>query len=144
MPGLVIDASIAAAWCFPDEATQQTRGVLRAVGDSFDPIAPSLWFYEIHNTLLVGLKRGRIGPEDAKSLLTFLAGLDVQLVEPSEPAQIFALPEKHGLTFYDAAYLAMALRQNLPLATLDKDLLRAAKDAGVTLFQPPTDPLPVG
>jgi predicted nucleic acid-binding protein len=60
MPGLVIDASLAAAWCFPDEQTEYANGVLQAISDSSQTIAPRLWAYEIRNSILMGLRRGRI------------------------------------------------------------------------------------
>jgi hypothetical protein len=61
MPVLVIDASLAAAWCFPDERTEYADGVLQAISDSSEALAPRLWAYEIRNSILVGLRRGRNG-----------------------------------------------------------------------------------
>jgi hypothetical protein len=54
MAKLVIDASIAASWCFPDEQTEDANNILRIVGETLDPIAPNLWAYEIRNVILVG------------------------------------------------------------------------------------------
>ena len=69
MAKLVIDASLAAAWRFPGEHTDYTNGVPRIVGTTFDPIAPALWAYEVRNTVLMGLKRGRITKEGVQKLL---------------------------------------------------------------------------
>src|SRR5260370_27758399 len=99
-PGFVIDASLAAAWCFPDEQTDYTNGVLRIVGQTIDPIAPDLWAYEIRNAILMGVKRGRITKDSAQKLLVFLRDLDVQLLHPSSHDSVFSLAEGHVLTVY--------------------------------------------
>src|SRR5579863_5581704 len=99
MATVVIDASMAAAWCFPDEQTEYTNAVLRLVGDAVDPIAPTLWAYEIRNVVLVGLRRGRITRDGAQKLLAFLSDLDVQLSAFAPDDDVFAVAEKYGLTF---------------------------------------------
>jgi predicted nucleic acid-binding protein len=69
MAAVVLDASIASAWCFPDEQTDYTIAVLQAVSSStIDAVAPHLWAYEIRNSTLMGLRRGLIGKTDSKSL----------------------------------------------------------------------------
>jgi predicted nucleic acid-binding protein len=137
MAKLVIDASLTAAWCFPDEHTEYTNGVLRIVGMTLDPIAPALWAYEVRNTVLMGLKRGRITKEGVEKLLLFLNELNVQLVDPVSYDTVFHLAEVHGLTVYDAAYLDLALREGVPMASLDDALCKAARRAGVPLFKVP-------
>jgi predicted nucleic acid-binding protein len=134
MASVVIDASLAGAWCFPDEQTEYTNSVLRIVGETMDPIAPALWAYEIRNTILMGMKRGRITNDGAQRLLIFLNDLNVQLSDPASHDAVFRLAETHGLTVYDAAYLDLALRAGVPLASLDDALCRAAVKAGVALF----------
>jgi predicted nucleic acid-binding protein len=66
MADLVIDASLASAWCFPDERTAYANGVLRAVSSSVEAFAPRLWAYEVRNSVLMGLRRGRISKGDAE------------------------------------------------------------------------------
>ena len=134
MAKVVIDASLTAAWCFPDELTDYTNDVLSVVGATVDPIAPTLWAYEIHNSILMGFKRGRISKEDVERLLLFLDELDVLLIAPPSYSTVFHLAETHGLTVYDAAYLDLALREGTAIATLDKALRSAARRAGVPLF----------
>lgn len=135
MARLVIDASLAAAWCFPGEQTSYTNGVLRIAGQTIDPVAPALWAYEIRNAILMGVKRGRITKDASQKLLIFLSDLDVQLLDPPSHDAIFSLADRHGLTVYDAAYLDLALRENLPLASLDQALRKAAGNCGVALFE---------
>jgi predicted nucleic acid-binding protein len=74
MAALVIDASLAAAWCFPDERTGYTNSVLQLVSSSMEGTAPRLWAYEVRNSVLMGMRRGRIGDADAKEFLKFPEG----------------------------------------------------------------------
>jgi predicted nucleic acid-binding protein len=137
MESVVIDASIASAWCFPDERTDYTQAVLGAITASvLDAVAPTLWAYEVRNSVLMGLRRGRLAKPDGEAFLQSLNELNISLSEPISFDSIFALAEKYGLTFYDAAYLNAALSERLPLASQDKQLLRAAAAAGVRLFEP--------
>lgn len=132
----VIDSSIAAAWSFKEEATAYTEGVLDAVSSFDEGVAPRLWAYELRNSVLMGIRRGRIAKADAEEFLKSLSDLRIRLTDPLSYDGVFALAEQHGLTVYDAAYLDLAIREQLPLASLDKALIRAAEKTGVTLFQP--------
>jgi len=136
MAALVIDASIASAWCFPDERTDYTHGVFQAVTSSLETVAPRLWAYEIRNSVLVGFRRGRISKPDAELFLASLNELNVRLSEPSSYDRVFTPADQHGLTVYDAAYLDLAVHEGVPLASLDGQLIRAAQKVGVPLFQP--------
>ena len=137
MAAVVIDASIASAWCFPDEQTDYTNAVFQAVSSSaVDSIAPRLWAYEIRNSVLMGLRRGRISKPDSAQFLASLNDLNVRLSEPASYDHVFSLAQEHGLTVYDAAYLDLAIQERLPLASLDRQLVRAAEAVGVALFQP--------
>jgi len=137
MANLVIDASLAAAWCFPDEKSAYTNKVLQAVSSSLDALAPRLWAYELRNSILMGLRRGRIGKGDAAEFLSSLRDLNIHLTDPVSYEDVFKLGELYGLTFYDAAYLDLAIREGAPLASLDDALRKAAVKAGVVLFEPP-------
>ena len=84
MASVVIDASMASAWCFPDEQTDYTTAVLPAISSSaVDTVAPRLWAYEIRNSVLMGLRRGRIGRTDSEQFLVALNELNVHLREPA-------------------------------------------------------------
>jgi predicted nucleic acid-binding protein len=104
MADLVIDASLASAWCFPDERTVYANGVLRAVSSSVEAFAPRLWAYEVRNSVLMGLRRGRISKADAEGFLASLADLNIHLADPVSYDAVFKLAESSGLTVYDAAY----------------------------------------
>lgn len=134
MANLVIDASVASAWCFPDEQSDYTNGVLQAVSSSLKGFAPRLWAYEIRNSVLMGLRRGRISKADAEEFLSSLADLNIQLSDPVSYDAVFAMAQLNGLTVYDAAYLDLAIREGSDLATLDDALRKAAVKSGVALF----------
>lgn len=137
MGAVVIDASIASAWCFPDEATDYTRSVFHSVSTSaVDTLAPQLWAYERRNSLLMGLRRGRISKPQSEEFLAALSALNVRLRAPASYDDVFSLAEESGLTVYDAAYLNLSIQEGLPLASLDRQLIRAAEMVGVALFLP--------
>lgn len=135
MAGVVIDASVASAWCFPDEQTEYTNSVFSAISSSsVEPVAPNLWAYEIRNSILMAFRRGRINRPDSEQLLASLKGLDIRLVEPAYD-DLFALASAHALTIYDAAYLNIAIRENAPLASLDRKLVQAAALCNIPVYQ---------
>jgi|SRR6516165_6905943 predicted nucleic acid-binding protein len=136
MAALVIDASLAVSWCFPDERTDFTNGVLRTVSQSLAAMAPRLWAYEVRNGVLMGVRRRRITTTDAQDFLEALEALAIRLVDPPAYTSVFTLAERYDLTVYDAACLDLALRESLPLASLDDELCRAAMQSGVALFAP--------
>jgi predicted nucleic acid-binding protein len=135
MPALVIDSSLAAAWCFPDERTDYTNGILKAISAPLEAVAPRLWAYEVRNAVLMGLRRKRITHADALEFLESIKALPIRLADPVSYDDVFRLADRHGLSVYDAAYLDLAIREGLPLASLDNALCKAAPNSGVALFQ---------
>jgi len=128
----VLDSSVALAWLFADEG-EAALAVLDRVGEA-GAVVPSLWRYEVANGLLVAERRGRIDAGYRARSLGRLAVLPIACDEESDRRcwdATVALAEARGLTAYDAAYLELAQRRLLPLATLDAALAGAARDAGV-------------
>ena len=136
MPALVVDSSVAAAWCFPDERTGYTNAVLQAISAPLEAVAPRLWAYEVRNSILMGLRRKRITHGDALEFLESIKALPIRLADPVSYDGVFGLADRYGLTVYDAAYLDLAIRESLPLASLDDALCRAALNSNVGLFRP--------
>jgi predicted nucleic acid-binding protein len=130
---LVLDASIAAAWCFPDERTEATQRLLHDLPSLEIVAAPRMWAYEIRNVILRGVRQERIGHSDAKAFLDSLTALRVRLLDPPYE-EVFRIAMRFDLSFYDAAYLELALREGLLIATLDKRLRSAAVAANVQLY----------
>lgn len=126
----VADCSIAMAWLLKDEATEETDEVLDLLGRGASAVVPALWRWEVSNVLLMAERRRRITKGEVNSHLSLLGSLPIV---PDEMAtnqawnSTYLLAQKHGLTSYDAAYLEVALRRGLPLASLDSQLRQAAK-----------------
>ena len=131
MPALVVDASVAAAWFLPDEATPFTEAALAATAQG-DVWVPALWLLEIGNLLVNVQRRRRI---DGPQCLALIAAADALRLrvdrDPVALRSIDALADRHRLSTYDAAYLELAVRRQLPLATLDAALLAAMSVEGV-------------
>ncbi len=97
-------------------------------------IVPALWPYEIQNGLSMALRRKRIDATSMNEVLDALRGLQVELEAPRGFGQELRLAQMHGLTAYDAAYLAVALNTGAELATNDKHLRNVAQTVGIALF----------
>jgi predicted nucleic acid-binding protein len=134
--GLVIDSSIAIAWCFPDERDTYSQSVLNALV-SRQAIVPDFWHLEVANTLIVGERRKRSTQANTVTWLGFFNALPIAVDEETKThafGDTLSLAREHGLSVYDAAYLELAMRRGLPLATLDDKLTTAAAAAGVPLY----------
>jgi predicted nucleic acid-binding protein len=131
--GLVLDSSIVGSWCFPDEANPVADAAFASVGAD-EAIVPALWWFEVRNILLMGERRGRIDQAGTAEFLADLKGLPIRIEREPDSGTVLALARVHRLTFYDAAYLELALRLSAPLATLDRALARAARAATVPLL----------
>jgi predicted nucleic acid-binding protein len=132
---LVLDASLALQWFLEDEAARQYGLSVLASLSTKRAVVPILWFYEVGNGLLMACRRKRITFDQIDSFLTRLKALPIEAAHqlPIELLELPALAQKYNLTNYDAAYLALAMRSRLPLATTDADLRRAAAAAGVEI-----------
>lgn len=129
--GLVVDASVSAAWFLPDEATPYTEAALQATAERAVHV-PMLWLLEMGNLLLSAQRRRRINDAKRRELVTRAQALRLQVDrEPVLMTTLDALAARHALSVYDAAYLELALRLRLPLATLDVAMLKSMTDAGV-------------
>lgn len=132
----VLDSSVALAWVFPDEGSPSADELLeRLIAEG--AVVPPIWPLEIGNVLLVALRRGRIRQEEFESIVERLARLPVEVdmnATDHALAGVLLLAAQLGLTTYDAAYLDLAQRRNLPLATLDKRLRTACATAKVQVL----------
>jgi predicted nucleic acid-binding protein len=132
---LVVDASVALAWCFEDEASPATDAVLDRVKDE-GAIVPSLWHLELGNILLMAERRGRTIQGGIVARLALMGQLPITIdAETTGRAwrEILTLARAEHLTTYDAAYLELAVRRGLTLATKDEALLGAARRIGVAV-----------
>ena len=132
----VVDSSIALTWCFEDEASPETDQLFERVRDE-GAIVPGLWHLELSNVLLQAEKRGRISRTDIALRLELIADLPISVDQETVARswrEILTLARAEVLTAYDAAYLELALRRNLPLMTKDAELVGAARWLGVAVF----------
>ncbi len=136
MSDLVLDASLALQWFLEDEADRKYSLTVLASLSEKRGVVPVLWFYEVGNGLLMAYRRKRIAQDQIDGFLTRLKNLPIEAAPqaPTEVLELPALAQSHSLTNYDAAYLSLALRLRLPLATTDAVLRRAATAAGVQIF----------
>jgi predicted nucleic acid-binding protein len=136
LTSFVLDTSVALTWVFKDEAAPETD-VLEIEAKNHGAIIPWLWYFELGNALLVAEKRNRIKKEGVKLHLEIIGMLS--LTTESEMSirsleKIMSLARDHQLTVYDAAYLELALRHGIPLATKDKDLRAAARELKIPVL----------
>jgi predicted nucleic acid-binding protein len=129
----VLDASISAAWALAGESSPFAESAEnRLATDS--AIVPYIWWYEVRNLLVVNERRGRITVDESAAFLRILSAYPIRIEPDAEAEDVFRIARRCRLSFYDAAYLALAVREQLPLATLDKNLQAAATTENVELF----------
>jgi predicted nucleic acid-binding protein len=129
----VLDASIPAAWALQDEEDPRADAAFVRMKKE-EAVVPSLWWFEIRNILVVNERRKRITESDTGVFLRDLAGLRVRVDQEPEESVVLRLARTHGLSVYDASYLELALREAIPLATLNVQLIAAARAEGSGLI----------
>jgi predicted nucleic acid-binding protein len=136
LTGVVIDASVALAWCFPDEDSNYADGILVALeGQAI--LIPPVWGLEIANAILAGERSRRLRQPEIRRFTALLESLAmVQDVQPvgDYVSNVLPVAREYSLSAYDAAYLELSIRHGAPLATLDVKLQKAAQKAGIRIF----------
>ncbi len=137
MSGFVLDASVTLAWCFRDQASPESTGVLDRLEEDFAAV-PAIWPLEVANILAVAERRGRIDAAEIAAFAAVLEALDIR-VDTATAArglrEILGLARREGLSSYDACYLDLAMREGLALATRDAALAAAARRCGVAVIE---------
>ncbi|MEI1373740.1 type II toxin-antitoxin system VapC family toxin [Nostoc sp. UHCC 0926] len=131
----VLDCSVAISWCLVDENDDYANAILAMMPDS-EAFVPGIWSLEIANTLVVAERRNRITQAQSEQAIALLQSLLIQVDRVTDAKALDAtlkLARQEALAAYDAAYLELALRLQLPLATLDTRLAEAATRCGVGL-----------
>ena len=135
--GFIADSSVGVAWAVPAQASEATDELLDRVAEGTPLVVPTLWPFEVANSLLVLFRRKRIMAEDRDRALSALAQLPL-VVDDEGPrlawGRISELAAKPGLSVYDAVYLELAVRRKLPLASRDEVLFKAAQICRVKLL----------
>jgi predicted nucleic acid-binding protein len=137
--GFVLDASVTIRWALQD-GSKADRDYAEQVLNAFEnesALVPALWYTEVIHVLRCAEDGGQLGESTLTSFIYQLGQLPIQL-DPTSPAGIqlavAAIAKEFKLSGYDAQYLELARRNSIPIATLDKDLRKAAKKAGVTVY----------
>jgi predicted nucleic acid-binding protein len=133
---LVLDSSITVAWLYREEATKSVDEIFENLIEA-SAWVPALWHLEVANVLQIGMQRQRHGADFRDRVLSDLSEFPIHVDHETDRqawGTTVPLAERHGLTVYDTAYLELALRRGLPLATLDRELRAAASIDGVQLL----------
>ena len=131
MSGIVLDASVIIARLLGENEERERVDRSMAAIVSVGAWVPQLWHYEVRNSLLMAERQGRIDQVDTANGLDSLIELPVQTDESLDFVAVMPLARRHGLTYYDAVYVELAIRLDAALATLDQAMMRAAEAEGV-------------
>lgn len=137
MKEFVLDCSATLPWAFASETTVKTDALLDALVTDGKAWVPALWHLELGNVLAGAKRKGRIDQAGIEKFLSTLQLYDIEVDAETVSlawSKTLGLAESFGLTIYDATYLELALRRGLPLATLDRALRAAMKQAGGRLL----------
>jgi predicted nucleic acid-binding protein len=140
MTELVLDCSATLPWIFGDEATPASESLLDDLTNGARAWVPSLWHLEVANVMLGAIRRKRIDQAGVEAFLTQLGAYDIRVDGETVSrawTKTLDLAQQHRLSSYDAAYLELALRRGLPLASTDSELVAAARAAGVPVLVSP-------
>jgi predicted nucleic acid-binding protein len=130
---VALDSSIVGCWCFPDEANPLADATLSAIAAD-GAFVPAVWWFEVRNLLITGERVGRMTPTGTAGFLADLEMLPIRIDREPASDAVLTYARTYRLTIYDAAYLELARRLGVPLATLDRQLVRAARSAQVPLL----------
>ena len=133
MTSFVLDNSVVLAWCLEDEAQPLADRAMRRVTEE-GAVAPAIWWYELRNALISNERRGRLSAADTRDNLADLAKMHILLDSNHDETTILDLARRHRLSAYAAAYLEVAMRRGLPLASLDRRLREAARKDNIELL----------
>ena len=134
-PSFIMDASATLAWVFEDERTDETDALLGRL-DKEAVLVPTLWVFEVANTLVVAERRGRLSAAKITIFVNALRSLPIVIAETDSNlmGQIIQIARDRRLSGYDAAYVLLALKTGLPLATLDRKIIAVSQDIGITIL----------
>ncbi|MEZ5691747.1 MAG: type II toxin-antitoxin system VapC family toxin [Rickettsiales bacterium] len=137
MKKLVIDASVAISLCLKDEGSTLTEDLLTEL-DNYQLLVPPHWSVEVANALFMAFRRKRLEFTEISVAFNLLMDLEPKIISlpyTAISANMFTLAEKHGLTIYDTYYLQVAINNSAILATLDKELHKAALNENIKIFE---------
>jgi len=133
MKPFVLDCSVTMSWCFKDEHDDYAEHCLRLLEDG-EAVVPSLWALEVMNVLLTAERRARLTPRESEEFIGLLGLLPITIDPlPGISTRVLDLGRTHQLSAYDAAYVELALRKGLPMATQDEPVRRVLNSLGIEI-----------
>ena len=133
MKPFVLDNSVAVCWFLKPQSTPYTEMVLRRVANGESPIVPALWASEFTNVISKAVQLKALDAESAEEIMLHASALPIKAQPSPKLTDLFAIAQRHQLSAYDATYLELAVRLQIPLATTDARLMKAAKVQGLFL-----------
>lgn len=137
MSAFVFDNSVTMRWCFENTSNAYAENILQQLSSGEVAVAPVLWRYEVGAVLAKAERNGIIDSQKVADFLTAIRSFDITIDREGTErvlTEVYRLAVTYRLTGYDAVYLELALRMNLPLATLDQALAQACRAAGGTVL----------
>ena len=134
MTRIVPDNSVVLAWCLADENHPRAERAMQLVIEH-GAVVLGIWWYELRNALVVNERRGRLSAADSRSTLADLREMRITIDHEHDETLLLDLSRQHDLSVYDTAYLEVALRGAIPLASLDRRLCEAASACDVALIE---------
>ena len=133
MTAIVIDNAVFLSWCLGDEDDPAAAEAMRRVAEE-GGVVPHIWWYELRNALLMNERRGRLSLQQVSDTLDDSLEMGIAIDDGHDGSLLLDIARGHDLSVYDAAYLEIALRRSMPLATLDRHLRAAAEAIGVSII----------
>ncbi len=134
MSAIVLDNSVVISWCLQDKKDPLAEHAMDRV-IRHGAVVPGIWWYELRNALVMNERRGRLNAADTAATLADLRQLRISVDQRHDESTVISLSRTHDLSVYDAAYLEVALRRTLPIASLDRRLRQAAAALNITIFE---------
>ena len=131
----VLDNSVVTGWYLPDQATAYTQAMATRL-EADRAIVPALWQLEFANVLKTACTRGTLSLDAARQIVDTVAMLPIEIDSGAAPGprQLLELAMRYSLSSYGAAYLELAMRNGLPIASQDRSLREASLQAGIGLL----------
>ena len=134
MSAIVLDNSVVLSWRLQDETQPLAEQVTHRV-KRFGAVVPGIWWHASRNAFVMNERRGRLSVADTATTLADLYQTRISVDQAHDQSVILALARAHHLSVYDAAYLEVAQRRTMPIASLDRRLCQAAADLKITILR---------
>lgn len=134
MSAIVLDNSVVLSWCLEDEEAEPLAEQAMHRVNQYGAVVPGIWWHELRNALVMNERRGRLSVADTAATLADLYQMRISVDQAHDESVILALARAHHLSVYEAAYLEVAQRRTLPIASLDRRVRQAAADLKITIL----------